>query len=276
VPHTVVFFHAHPDDEALLTSGTMAKLAAQGHRVVLVVATAGEAGLSASALRSDGRLGDRRLTELNRSAAAVGVARLEVLGYADSGLASDPTPAPPAGRPPRFVDADREQAARRVAEILAEENASVLTSYDANGGYGHPDHLAVHQVGAAAAQLAGTPVLLEATVPRDRLLAAAGSVNRLLPAARRVDLQPWAHAYSAAAEVTHCIDVRGQARQRRASMRAHASQATADSGPRTLGVFTRVPPPLFGLIFGREWYRQAGLAPRAPAGRRFTGVFDTL
>ena len=55
MPHTVVFFHAHPDDEALLTSGTMAKLAAQGHRVVLIVATAGEAGLSADALRSDGR-----------------------------------------------------------------------------------------------------------------------------------------------------------------------------------------------------------------------------
>src|SRR6478672_10515328 len=57
VPHTVIFFHAHPDDEALLTSGTMAKLALQGHRVVLVVATAGEAGLSSAEFNADGRLG---------------------------------------------------------------------------------------------------------------------------------------------------------------------------------------------------------------------------
>jgi LmbE family N-acetylglucosaminyl deacetylase len=261
VPHTVVFFHAHPDDEALLTSGTMAKLAAQGHRVVLVVATAGEAGLSAAEHRSDGRLGDRRLAELDASATAVGVQRLEMLGYADSGLASAPTPTSPAG-PSRFVDADRQEVIGRVAAILEQEQASVLTSYDASGGYGHPDHLAVHAVGAAAAELAGTPVVLEATVPRDR--------------SRRVDLEPWARAYSAAVEVTHCIDVRGQARQRRVSMRAHASQATADSGPRTLGIFTRIPPPLFGLIFGREWYRQSRPPVPRPAGKRFSGVFDTL
>ena len=275
MPHTVVFLHAHPDDEALLTSGTMAKLAAQGHRVVLVVATAGEAGLAAGELRSDGRLGDRRRAELDVSARAVGVHRLVLLGYADSGLASEPTPAPPEGRP-RFVDADQQEVIGRVAAILEQERASIVTSYDANGGYGHPDHLAVHTVGAAAAELAGTPVVLEATVPRDRLLWAAGAVNRLLPRSRRVDLEPWAHAYSAAAEVTHCIDVRGQARQRRASMRAHASQATADSGPRTLGVFTRIPPPLFGLIFGREWYRQARPATTRSAGKRLSGVFDTL
>jgi len=273
VPHTVVFFHAHPDDEALLTAGTMAKLARQGHRVVLVVATAGEAGLSTDELRADGRLGDRRLVELRASAAAVGVHRLELLGYADSGLAQDPTPARPDGELPRFADADVDTAAGRLAQILTDERAAVLTGYDANGGYGHPDHLAVHAVGAAAARLAGTRVLLEATVPRDRLLAAARVVNRLLPPSRRVDLAPWAAAYSASAEITHCIDVRGQAAQRKASMRAHASQATADGGARTLGVFTRIPPPVFGWAFGREWYRQAD-APPSP--RRFGSVFDTL
>jgi LmbE family N-acetylglucosaminyl deacetylase len=271
VPHTVIFFHAHPDDEALLTSGTMAKLAAQGHRVVLVVATAGEAGLSSDDLRSDGLLGDRRLDELRRSADALGVSRLEVLGYADSGL-SRPTVPPPPGRLPRLADADVDEAAGRLAQILVAENASVLTSYDANGGYGHPDHLAVHRIGAAAARLAGTPVVLEATVPRDRLFAAARGVNRMLPVSRRVDLAPWSVAYSASADITHCIHVRGQSRQRRASMRAHVSQATG-SGPRTLGVFTRIPPPLFGWVFGREWYRQPGV-PVPP--RRFGSVFATL
>ena len=273
MPHTVVFFHAHPDDEALLTSGTMAKIAAAGHRVVLVVATAGESGLAANRLPAGRQLGELRMAELRASATALGVSRLEVLGYADSGLAREPTPRPPPGAAPRFADADADEAAGRVAAILSQEHAAVLTTYDANGGYGHPDHLAVRTVGALAARLAGTPVLLEATVPRDRLLAAARAVNRLIPPGRRVDLRPWEHAYSAAAEVTHCIDVRGQSAPRRSSMRAHASQATANSGPRTLGVFTRIPPPLFGWAFGREWYRQPGTP--VPA-RRYTGIFDTL
>jgi LmbE family N-acetylglucosaminyl deacetylase len=274
VSHTVVFFHAHPDDEALLTSGTMAKLASQGHRVVLVVATAGEAGLASADLTADGRLGDRRLAELHTSARALGVSRTEVLGYADSGLAGAPTDPSPAGQLPRFADADIDAVAAQVAEILIAERASVLTSYDANGGYGHPDHLAVHRAGELAAELAGTPVLLEATVPRDRLLSAARALNRILPSSRQIDLTPWAVAYSSSSAITHCIDVRGQATARRASMRAHASQATADSGPRTLGLFTRIPPPLFGWVFGREWYRQSGRP--SSGGSRFTGVFDTL
>ena len=270
VPRTVAFLHAHPDDEALLTSGTMAALAAHGHRVVLVVATAGEAGLAADVLRAD--LGERRLAELHASADALGVSRVEVLGYADSGLADDPTPVPPPGRRPRLADAPVAEVAARVADLLREERADIVVGYDAQGGYGHPDHIAVHHIAAAARVLAGTPLLLEATVPRDRLLAAASRVNGLLPRSRRVDLTPWAHAYSAAADITHCLDVRRYARARRASMRAHASQATADSGARTLGVFTMVPPPLFGAVFGHEWYRQPGLT--VPVRHR--SLFATL
>ena len=150
----------------------------------------------------------------------------------------------------------------------------MLTSYDGNGGYGHPDHVAVHRIGALAAERAGTPVAARG----DR---AAGPA-----AARRPSRQPGCcrgHGGStsrrgrpptrAAAEVTHRIDVRPQRRHRRASMRAHASQATADTGVRTLQVFTRIPPPLFGWVFGREWYRQPGVRPPA---RRYAGVFDTL
>lgn len=74
---TVVAFHAHPDDEAILTGGTLASLSAAGHRVVLVTA-------------ADGRMGSdpdctRRLDELQRSTAILGVPRAECLGYADSG-----------------------------------------------------------------------------------------------------------------------------------------------------------------------------------------------
>ena len=84
---TLVAFHAHPDDEALLTSGTMARAAAEGHRVVLVVATDGGLGLAASEYvgASDTTLGSVRMAELHTSARLLGTARVETLGYADSG-----------------------------------------------------------------------------------------------------------------------------------------------------------------------------------------------
>ncbi|MFZ4511022.1 MAG: PIG-L deacetylase family protein, partial [Candidatus Nanopelagicales bacterium] len=81
---TLVFLHAHPDDEALLTAGTMARAAAEGHRVVLAVATDGAAGLTSADYRED--LAGVRARELERSAEILGTARLETWGYADSGI----------------------------------------------------------------------------------------------------------------------------------------------------------------------------------------------
>jgi LmbE family N-acetylglucosaminyl deacetylase len=83
MPRTLVFVHAHPDDEALLTAGTMARAVREGNRVVLIVATDGGAGLASS--RFDD-LGSIRLDELHESAAILGVSRIETLGYPDSGL----------------------------------------------------------------------------------------------------------------------------------------------------------------------------------------------
>ena len=68
-------------------------------------------------------------------------------------------------------NADVDAAARRLAAILSEESAEVLTAYDHHGGYGHPDHIQVHRVGLRAAELAGTPVVLQATMNRDHVLA---------------------------------------------------------------------------------------------------------
>ena len=122
--HTLLAFHAHPDDEALLTAGTMARAAAEGHRVIVVVATDGNEGLAADRFAADGRLGDRRLVELRESARALGVVRVEHLGYADSGSGLQPLPDPP-GRT-RFIRADVDQAAGRLAAILREESVDCL------------------------------------------------------------------------------------------------------------------------------------------------------
>jgi LmbE family N-acetylglucosaminyl deacetylase len=260
---TLVAFHAHPDDEALLTSGTMARAAAEGNRVVLVVATDGGLGLASSDFvgASDTKLGSVRMAELRVSARALGTARVETLGYADSGLGPETPPDPPDRV--RFVRADPEEAAERLAAILREERADVLLSYDANGGYGHRDHVKVHHVGARAAELAGTPRVLQATVPRDLLLRGirlAAKVYRFPP---EFEPSSFERAYSASAVVTHRIDVRRYASQKRASMRAHASQSSADGGAdRTLAAFLRIPRPLFALVFGREWFVDAA----RPAG----------
>lgn len=257
MPFTLVAFHAHPDDEALLTAGTLARAAAEGHRVVLVVATAGEAGLVAGG-GTGPALASRRRAELERSAQALGCARLEVLRYADSGLHGE------AGGDAAFARADAEEAAGRLAQILLAESADVLTIYDPAGGYGHPDHVQVSRVGARAAELAGTPSVLEATVDRTALQRALRLVSRLpgIPA----DFAPerFEQAYSARTALTHRVDVRAFVDAKRASMAAHVSQVVADEGTRTLAVLLRLPMPLFRLALGREWYVERGRAPGRP------------
>src|SRR4051794_23454849 len=165
VSYTLVSFHAHPDDEALLTAGTLARAAAEGHRVVLVLATTGGAGLAAAEVLARGDLAAQRMAELERSARALGCARVAWLGYDDSGLDGTADVAEP------FATAEVGAAADRLAAILREERADVLTVYDERGGYGHPDHVQVHRVGLLAARAAGTPVVLAATVDRGKLLA---------------------------------------------------------------------------------------------------------
>lgn len=245
--HTLVAFHAHPDDEALLTSGTMAKAAAAGHRVVLVTATDGGQGLAAGEFRDDGELGARRLTELQHSADALGVARVVHLGYADSGMDGE-TPAH------AFVDAQPADAAQKLATILEQESADVLTTYDPNGGYGHRDHVRVQEVGALAAELAGTRRVLQATVPRDLLVGALKTVSKVYRFPDAFDLEVYERSFSARRDITHRIDVHRHIAAKRASMAAHASQATADDGDRTLAAFLRIPRPVYDLVFGREWF----------------------
>ncbi|TDC95010.1 PIG-L family deacetylase [Nonomuraea deserti] len=262
-----MFFHAHPDDEALLTAGTMAMLAAEGHRVVLVVATAGERGLAE--MEPGEALGETRLKELYTSAALLGCARVECLGYGDSGLS--PQGGSADERPDNaFIDADTEEAAKALAAILQEEEAELLAIYDPAGGYGHPDHVQVHRVGKRASKIAGTPIVLEATVNRDplvRLLRLASRFYRFPP---EFDVRTFESAYSASETITHRVNVRKYTKQKRASMAAHASQASGGDSDRTLAVMLKVPRPLYRLVFGTEWYVRRDLPP----GARLTHPFD--
>lgn len=267
-PYTVVSFHAHPDDEALYTSGTLARAVADGHRVVLVVATAGEAGLAAPAAAGDGSLEDRRLDELYASARVIGCARVVLLGYGDSGF--DGTGSSP-GRQP-FAIADVDEAAAKLAAVLREERADVLTTYDAAGGYGHADHKQVHRVGARAASIASTPVLLQATVDRDvihRVLRLLRAVRWVLPLAI-----PHAEtAYTARRDITHRVDVRRQLAVKRAAIAAHVTQTSAPSGVRTLALILRLPRPIFTRAFRYEWFVEPSRTPEWPP---LDDIFATL
>ncbi|ABL81575.1 MULTISPECIES: PIG-L family deacetylase [unclassified Nocardioides] len=255
---TVVSFHAHPDDEALLTGGWLAQRAAAGDRVVLVFATDGGAGLT-SAAGPVGTLGVRRRAEAYAAARALGAAAVVWLGYADSGMADAPS-----GLVDRFADAPLADAARRLAAVLDEEDADVLTGYDANGGYGHPDHVQVHHVARAAQALAARPpYLLEAT--RDRTWLARG-IALLRPFARALPglTLPGRDIYSARPRVSLRVDVRDQLPAKRAALAAHTSQATG--GVRTLAVLRLLPTWLARRVLGTEWFIEVpGRAAGAPA-----------
>ena len=265
---TVVFFHAHPDDESIATGGTMAKLARDGHRTVLVVATRGEHGEVADGFLDEGELlGDRRAKETAASAAVLGVARHEFLGYVDSGMIGTPENEAPES----FWQADVEEAAERLARILREESADVLTVYDDNGNYGHPDHIQVYRVGVRAAELAGVERVYEATVDRDYFQglmkrAAEMGVPELEAEEGVVDEAGEIEMGKPSHLITTRVDVRDVLDVKRRSMQAHASQIAETS------FFLAMPEEAFGAWWGEECYIRRG----APEGTAETSLLDGI
>lgn len=241
---TVTFFHAHPDDEAIATGGTMASLADEGHRVVLVTATRGELGeVPDGFLRPGESLGERRTVELAEASAVLGVARQHLLGYHDSGMEGEESNA----RDDVFATADRDEAAGRLAAVLVEEDSDVLVVYDEHGGYGHPDHVRVHDVGMAAAERAGTPVVYLTTMDRDVM---ADLRRRAVESGDGSDdeFEGADTMGEPASRITTELDVSPWLAAKRAAMAAHASQISEES------FFLSLPDDLFAEVWGREWY----------------------
>jgi LmbE family N-acetylglucosaminyl deacetylase len=239
---TLVCFHAHPDDESISTGGTIARASAEGHRVVLVVATNGDHGEVPDDLAPGETLVDRRKAETHRSAEVLGVHRVVWLGYADSGM----TGWPQNEHPDAFWQAQVDEAAERLAAVLREEAADVLTVYDWHGNYGHPDHIQVHRVGHRAAELAGTHRVFEATMNRDH-------IARMMVMAREMS----------EAELTHAVHVAEWVQAKRASMRCHRSQITDSS------FFLEMPDEAFVGSFGTEWFIERGVKPGLRTGWLF-------
>jgi LmbE family N-acetylglucosaminyl deacetylase len=249
---TLVCFHAHPDDESIATAGVMAAAAADGHRVVLVVATLGEEGEVPDGFLAEGEsLAERREAETRASAQILGASRVEFLGYRDSGMVGTSAN----DHPGSFCQADVDEAAERLATILRDEAADVVTVYDENGVYGHPDHVQVHRVGVRATDLAQTPRVLESTMNRDyirSLMAEAREVSADLGAVDSPDVDAMQLGVSAD-RITTRVDVTAHVGRKRASMRAHASQISEQS------FFLAMPDEAFARSFGVEWFIRRGV-----------------
>ena len=255
---TLVTFHAHPDDECIATGGVMSKAAEAGHRVVLVTATKGENGEVPDGFLDDGELlWTRRVQETEAAAEILGVSRVEFLGYVDSGMMGTPENDVPGS----FWSADVEEAAERLATILREENADILTVYDDHGLYGHPDHIQVHRVGHRAGELAGTTKVYEYSVDRDALR----EMVRL--ASEAEDLPNLPEDFGVPGEmITTRVDVAAWTDRKRKAMQAHASQISEQSW------FLAMDPDAFKIAFGTEMFILKG----APKGTAETDLFEGI
>lgn len=159
----MLLVHAHPDDEAINNGVTMAKYVAEGAHVTLVTCTLGEEGevlvpdLAHLAPDRDDRLGEYRIGELDAAMNELGVHDYRFLGgpgrYRDSGMMGLPTN----DRPDAFWQADVDEAAAYLVEIVREVRPQVLVTYDEQGGYGHPDHIQAHRVAMRSVDLAADP-----------------------------------------------------------------------------------------------------------------------
>jgi N-acetyl-1-D-myo-inositol-2-amino-2-deoxy-alpha-D-glucopyranoside deacetylase len=160
---SILFVHAHPDDECIPTGVTIAKYAAEGAHVTVVTCTRGEVGEivvdDLKHLHDDGdeALGLHRVGEMAAAAEALGFADHRWLGgvgrWRDSGMMGTPENDDPRA----FWQADPDEATEALTRIVREVRPQVVVTYDDNGGYGHPDHIQAHRVAVAAIEAAADP-----------------------------------------------------------------------------------------------------------------------
>jgi N-acetyl-1-D-myo-inositol-2-amino-2-deoxy-alpha-D-glucopyranoside deacetylase len=268
---TLLLVHAHPDDEAIATGGVMARAHDEGHRVVLVTCTGGELGeihnLDEASTRP--RLAEVRAEELRQAAEVLGVDRVELLGYRDSGM-----PGVPENEDPRsFHRAPLLQAAQRLVAILREERPQVVVTYGADGIYGHPDHVKAHEVTVAALDLLDA----EGWRPAKAYFVALprSALERLAEMARQSGAAGTADDGMARLlrpvpdeEITTVVDVRPWIERKRLAFAAHVSQ----NDPRS--PFATMAASIYEAAFGTESYvlARGALDERQPETDLFAGI----
>lgn len=269
----LLLVHAHPDDESIGTGATMAHYAAEGVRVVLVTCTLGEEGeicvpelAHLSADREDG-LGRYRIGELADACRALGVSDHYFLGgagrYRDSGMMGLPTN----DRANCFWQADLDEAAGLLVDIVRDVRPQVMVTYDENGFYGHPDHIQAHRVARRAFDLVGDPSFPagkgarepRASEPWQPVKFYHTAIPRSFMEESAEALRETEHAFNAVSPddvpfgapddvVTTEVDARDHLDAKLAAMRAHRTQIQVDGW--VFALSNNLPQ----RAFGREHY----------------------
>ena len=260
--------HAHPDDEAISTGGVMMKAKAHGHRVVLVTATRGEVGeihnMDESASRP--RLGEIRTDELKAAGEILGVDRIEILGYRDSGMVDTAD-----NKDPRsFHQARIDETAGKLAAVIRDERPDVVVTYGEDGVYGHPDHIKAHHVTNAAFDMLdregwAPKKLYYAAIPRSMMEA---FMKQMPEEARQAQNTNMRIAGTPDELVTTRVDVHDYVDQKRKAFAAHVSQNDPSSW------FATMASQIYELAFGTEYYQLARGKPGSelPEKDLFDGI----
>jgi LmbE family N-acetylglucosaminyl deacetylase len=267
---TLMAVHAHPDDEASSTGGILARYSAEGIRTVLVTCTNGELGDGNGGVKpgdaghDDVMVVATRRRELERSCEILGVTDLELLGYPDSGMMGWPQN----DAEGCFWKTPVEEAAGRLSKLLEAYRPQVVVTYDANGFYGHPDHIQAHRITVAA--LETTPIPDKLYFPgipksgmaefRDTLL----SANVELP--EIAEDEDWDFGVDDEL-ISATVDCTDFVRLKYAALEAHASQIDN-------AFFLRLGIDLFSKLMGREMFVRAFDRTGAPTpeGDLFAGL----
>ncbi len=269
-PLRLLLVHAHPDDETLTTGATMARCVAEGASVTLVTCTRGEKGEVIGPLAhlqgDDDALAEHRTGELAAAMAALGVTDHRFLGedagtrFRDSGMVwgeHGRAVVPADLAPDAFASLPAEQVAAHLVRVLEEVRPHVLVTYDAEGGYGHPDHVQAHRVSQAA--------VTASTWQVEQVLAVASPVSRHEAGVRRLRAlgletgsAPWPPVVVADDAVTHWVTGDDQVAVKAAALRAHATQVVLDEDRSAYALSNGV----WHDLAGTEWF-----CSLLPAGR---------
>lgn len=254
----LLFVHAHPDDETLTTGATIAHYVARGAQVRVVTCTLGEEGevigerWAQLAWDQADQLGGYRIGELGAALNALGIDEPVFLGGAgrwrDSGMTGTPH-----RRRQRFIDADPREAVGALVEIIRELRPHVVVTYDADGGYGHPDHIHAHEVTmAAVAASAGTdyaaepwtvPKVYWAVIAKSAMGAGLDALEDVPPEWIRVSVDDVPFGYPDDA-IDAVIEVAEQLPAKIAALRAHATQVTVARDGRSCALSNNVALPI--------------------------------
>jgi mycothiol S-conjugate amidase len=222
----------------------MARYADEGVRVALVCATGGEEGdilnprMDRPGIKE--RMKELRAAELETACDILGVERIYMLGYRDSGMPDSPGNK----RPEAFCNADPEEVVFRLVKIIRAERPEIVLSYDESRGYEHPDHVRVHELGRRAWQEAGdgdkfpeagapwspSKLYYFATFTKQRMRALhEAAVNEGIESPFAGFLDHWDEMGFEDPEITTQVDVSDYIDLRSKALLAHATQIDPDS-----------------------------------------------